>query len=88
MLRYCRAYPAERLRRFAPLDRRLAETETAVRDDVLYLWSDLRVTADPFADEPAYPADGGQDEEWRNFCTAELGFAVPADLATAMDDGR
>jgi hypothetical protein len=84
MLRYCRAYPAERLRRFPPLDRWFGEPEAGTRNDVLYLWSDLRVTADPYAGEPAFMAGADQDEKWRAFCSAEMGFAVPPDVVVAM----
>lgn len=80
MLRYCRPYPAQDLRRFGALSRWLEETGTEPPDGYLYLWDDLRVTADPLADQPAFTVDSA---EWRAFCTTELGFAVPADLVAS-----
>jgi hypothetical protein len=82
MLRYCRAYPAEQLRRFHPLSRWLDEIGASGTDDVLYLWQDMRVTVDPLSDEQAFAAD---TKEWAAFCETEMGFTIPPDIAAVPD---
>ncbi|GAA2037716.1 hypothetical protein GCM10009839_43820 [Catenulispora yoronensis] len=74
MLRYSRAYPPDALRAFEPA----AEWVGAhASQGPLFLWDDLSITADAFADEPAY-----RDEsvEWQRFCREQLRFAIPDDL--------
>jgi hypothetical protein len=74
MLRYSRAYPPEAMRGFEPASRWAA---THAPEGPLFLWDDLSLTADAFADEPVYRDDS---EEWQRFCHEELGFAVPVDV--------
>jgi hypothetical protein len=74
MLRYSRAYPVEALHAFTPAARWAG---THAPEGLLFLWNDLSLTADAFADEPAYR---DESEEWQRFCHEELGFAVPADV--------
>jgi hypothetical protein len=74
MLRYSRAYPPEVMRAFEPAAEWVG---THAAQGPLFLWDDLSVTADAFADEPAYR---DESEEWQRFCREQLRFAVPDDL--------
>ena len=74
MLRYSRAYPPEALEGFESASRWVG---VYAPDGPLFLWDDLSLTADAFADEPAYRDDS---EEWQRFCREQLEFAVPADV--------
>ncbi|MDX3192764.1 hypothetical protein PV458_30520 [Streptomyces sp. MN03-5084-2B] len=74
MLRYSRAYPPEAVRAFGPAADWVA---ALAADGPLFLWDDLSVTADAFADEPAYRDESA---EWHRFCREQLRFAVPGDL--------
>jgi hypothetical protein len=74
MLRYSRAYPPEAVRAFEPASEWVGALASP---DLLFLWDDLSVTADAFADEPAYR---DESEEWQRFCREQLRFTVPDDL--------
>ncbi|WP_146060313.1 hypothetical protein [Amycolatopsis sp. CA-128772] len=74
MLRYSRAYPPEAVGAFGPAADWVAAHPA---QGPLFLWDDLSVTADAFADEPAYRDESAQ---WHRFCHEQLGFAVPDDL--------
>lgn len=74
MLRYSRAYSPEALKGFEGASQ-WADAHAPVGP--LFLWEDLSLTADAFADEPAFRDDS---EQWQRFCHEELGFAVPADV--------
>lgn len=74
MLRYSRAYPPEAIRAFEPASEWVA---TLASQGPLFLWDDLSVTADAFADEPAYR---DESEDWQRFCHEQLRFAVPDGL--------
>ncbi len=73
--RHCWAYPLSVVRSFCRwqriencLPRGFSEAETAV----LYVWDDLSVTTEPFADDPC--RYHGDDAEWASFCAALAGF--------------
>lgn len=74
MLRYSRAYLSEEVAAFTPVSDWLSSHAS---EGPVFLWDDLSLTADPFADEPAYRDDS---ELWQRFCREQLGFAVPADV--------
>ncbi|MEV4050066.1 hypothetical protein AB0J55_02665 [Amycolatopsis sp. NPDC049688] len=74
MLRYSRAYPPEAVRAFEPASDWVA---THAAEGPLFLWDDFSVTADAFADEPAYRDESA---EWQRFCREQLRFAVPGDV--------
>jgi hypothetical protein len=74
MLRYSQALPREALKGFEPASQWAG---MHAPEGPLFLWDDLSLTADAFADEPAYRDDS---EEWQRFCREQLGFAVPADV--------
>jgi hypothetical protein len=80
MLRYCRAYPVDELRRFEPLDRRLTEMAEPPGDGVLFVWDDLGVTV---STRPGESLIDPGTEHWRVFCEQELGFTVPQDVLAA-----
>jgi hypothetical protein len=71
VIRYCRAYPAARLREYGGLSG-LDDVETA------YLWDDYSVTIRPFVDVAVVSA--GEDERWREYCSTVLAFH-PSDLS-------
>ena len=74
MLRYSRAYPPDALRDFGPAARWAGEH---AQQGPVFLWDDLSLTADAFADEPAY-RDGS--EQWQRFCAEQLRFGLPEDV--------
>ncbi|WP_203996291.1 ankyrin repeat domain-containing protein [Micromonospora lutea] len=77
---YCRGYLLGALRRF-PAWREETDGDPLGDDAVVYLHDDLSVTVTP------WPGDGvlfdGTADGWAAFCTGQLGFAVPDDLALA-----
>lgn len=83
---YCKAYLLGSLRAF---DGWTAGAEPAqaglADDDLAYLSDEFAVLGDPVSGQPLLFA--GDAPGWREFCTGELGFAMPADLvATPADD--
>jgi len=80
MGRYCKAYPAERLREFAGWT--VKET-TAMADeqgtpgvDILYVQENLCVTRGVFLDEDV--VYDTMTPEWEEFCKTNLEFEIPA----------
>jgi hypothetical protein len=69
VLRYCRAFPAVSLGEFAA-----ARALIDPAGDVVYIWDDLRIGADPLDPAGSTAVD---DERWPAFCEQTLGFAVP-----------
>ncbi|WP_134728260.1 hypothetical protein [Amycolatopsis nivea] len=81
---YCKAFALADFRRFPGWAAAAAPAQADLGDDDLgYLGDDYAVRADPVTGEPLL--FGGDAPGWHEFCTAELGFAVPADLAAAAD---
>jgi hypothetical protein len=82
MRAYCKAYPLGELRKFGAWAQSATPAEGALTDeDIVYLGDDFVVLSDPIAETgELFAADSPQ---WREFCRAELGFAIPDDLAYA-----
>jgi hypothetical protein len=79
---YCKAFPLSEFRRFPGWAAAAGPAQAGLGDDDLgYLGDDFAVRADPVTGQPVL--FGGDAPGWREFCTAELGFAVPADLVAA-----
>jgi hypothetical protein len=79
---YCKAFPLCDFRRFPGWAAAAEPAQAELGDDDLgYLGDDFAVRADPVTGQPLL--FGGEAAGWREFCTAELGFAVPADLVDA-----
>jgi hypothetical protein len=75
VIRYCRAYETGRLLaspRFAQAVASAVPPEGAEAYEIVYLWDDHSVTAEPFLGGEPLLADGG--EGWREFCSDVLGF--------------
>lgn len=74
---YCRAYPAAELRRFAGWreGHEVSDTDDA---EILYLHDDLSVTTT--AVPGGRPLFDGRVDGWAEYCSSELGFAVPDTL--------
>lgn len=89
--RYCKAYPVERLRRFAgwsdelylhkPTSEASEEGRRLQDADVLFIQEDLTVTEGIFLDENV--VFNNVTPEWKQFCESELGFQVPSHITTA-----
>jgi hypothetical protein len=76
---YCRAYPAAAVGVHPVVAAALADRVPA--PEVVYLWTDLRLTATPFRDDDNL-APAADDPQWTQFCVEDLGFAgLPDDLA-------
>lgn len=88
---YCRAYHARDFAAFPGWSPDLAQLRPAAAeagaapaprealhdDDILYLQESFAVTDGIFLDENVVFA--GEGDEWKAFCTGDLGFAPPAD---------
>ncbi len=94
MGRYCKAYLVRDLAAFEgwqpdvtnlqPAEKAESgdspETREALADDdVLYVHEDFRVTDGIYQDE--HIIFTGEDDAWKSFCTEQLAFAVPDDVA-------
>lgn len=93
---YCKAYPADRLRAFPgwtedapPLRLQLPANEEPVAArtselEYFYLHSDYAVRAGIFLDRDIVFSQ--VTPEWKAFCSAELGFRVPDEVAPAAEN--
>jgi hypothetical protein len=75
VIRYCRAYETGRLLaspHFARVVASAVPPAGAEAHEIVYLWDDYSVTAQPFAGGEPLLADAG--EGWREFCADVLGF--------------
>ena len=82
MPRYCRAYQVQELRQFAGGNH--LNTSDLNDEDICYVWEDLTVSRSCFDDSD--PVLTNVTEEWAEFCTKTLLFAVPQDLQKAKPD--
>ena len=86
MGKYCKAYPAIRFREFNgwaenKQSKQEAEIQMELTDDsILYLQENFAVTNGIFLDEEVIFDQVTPD--WMTFCQANLGFSVPAEVAT------
>lgn len=78
MITYCRVYEPEQVAGHPAAATALAGRPTPA--EVVYLWTDLSVTAAPFPDVDVVLA-ASDEPAWVEFCTDRLGFVgPPADI--------
>ena len=79
---YCKAYHLRDLKRFPGYreDQVLGgEGESLSDDDVVFIHPDYSVTRSVFRHAHSHQTP---DADWRAFCSNELGFRIPDDLAS------
>ncbi len=84
MIKYCKAYKLEDLRKFSGwATASLDEDQEVSDDDLAFVWENLTVTKSCFAEED-YLLET-VTSEWEAFCRHELQYAVPEDLQEAQN---
>jgi len=80
MRKYCRAYHLRDLKQFNDwTEKKEANEPELTDDDVVYLWDDFTVVRSPVIPDKGLVFDTITDE-WKDFCTTTLHFAIPEDL--------
>lgn len=82
---YCRAYRLAELRNFAGWSAAERADELDEDQPVVFLHDDFTVTRDIWRGEDVVFDD--VTDEWRRFCTDELGFRVPRDIDLVVSAG-
>jgi len=79
---YCAAYRLEDIRRYFEQNENSAEQagehQNLAADDIVFLHHDYKVTKSMWPNEDVIFAD--ESQQWKDFCTNELQFAVPDSL--------
>lgn len=88
---YCKAYLMKDLRRFGAWaeSRSNWKADAAMEfgdEDVVFIHQDLSVTRSMFHGEDVLWSDAS--DEWRSFCSGELGFKVPSDFDLIPSSNR
>lgn len=86
---YCKAYPASLLRRYPGWSEKLPPAGIAgdadtVDEEYFYIHDDYTVTVGAFVDRDV--AFDATTEEWKRFCSEQLGFEVPAEIVDIQTD--
>jgi len=86
---YCKAYPASLLRRYPGWSERVPPAGAADGADVageeyFYIHYNYTVTAGAFFDRDV--AFDATTEEWKQFCSEQLGFEVPPETVDIQAD--